>query len=243
MAWDKNCVKSSKSVLADGYNYVPPLGKVRLRNVPFTLEQQAEIVARWEFHDATLEDLAQEFDCSITSIRYLLFPAKMNEMAVSWQQRHPEKNRDLVRKAVLKYQKSEKGRAYAKKYQEENAEKIKQWRLAWRARNADKLRANSQRRDLRYLSAEGEGWGELWSTVVEMWKNQCVYCGKENPDTVDHIVPLFKGGSNRRENLVPACRSCNCSKRIRSIEEFCPDRCEEIKWLAQAVADEFDRTV
>lgn len=46
---------------------------------------------------------------------------------------------------------------------------------------------------------------------------QCVYCGQHifsdrNPLTVDHIVPLSKGGSSDRTNLVPCCFKCNKRK-------------------------------
>lgn len=31
--------------------------------------------------------------------------------------------------------------------------------------------------------------------------------------TIDHVVPLSKNGSNKRENLVAACRRCNLRRR------------------------------
>jgi 5-methylcytosine-specific restriction endonuclease McrA len=44
----------------------------------------------------------------------------------------------------------------------------------------------------------------------------CTYCGapwtKENPLTIDHIVPLTRGGTNARENLTVACYRCNRAK-------------------------------
>jgi len=52
------------------------------------------------------------------------------------------------------------------------------------------------------------------SALLAQWKRQgreCAYC----PDlatTVDHVVPLVRGGTNHEGNLAPACRSCNGSK-------------------------------
>jgi len=33
--------------------------------------------------------------------------------------------------------------------------------------------------------------------------------------TVEHIIPLSKGGTNYIDNIVPACRFCNLSKNNR----------------------------
>lgn len=40
----------------------------------------------------------------------------------------------------------------------------------------------------------------------------CVSCGKP-ADTIDHIIPVSKGGTNDIENLQPMCWPCNRSKR------------------------------
>jgi 5-methylcytosine-specific restriction endonuclease McrA len=39
----------------------------------------------------------------------------------------------------------------------------------------------------------------------------CAYC-MNAATTVDHVVPLFRGGTNFEGNLAPACRQCNASK-------------------------------
>ena len=47
---------------------------------------------------------------------------------------------------------------------------------------------------------------------------KCCHCGKEiypgvqNSMTVDHFIPLIKGGSNRFINLIPLCEDCNKTK-------------------------------
>lgn len=44
----------------------------------------------------------------------------------------------------------------------------------------------------------------------------CTYCGtpetKDNPLTIDHIIPLIRGGSDARDNKCVACRRCNRRK-------------------------------
>jgi 5-methylcytosine-specific restriction endonuclease McrA len=47
-------------------------------------------------------------------------------------------------------------------------------------------------------------------------KGVCHYCnrtvGRENL-TMDHIVPLSRGGKSKKGNIVPACKDCNNKKR------------------------------
>jgi len=41
---------------------------------------------------------------------------------------------------------------------------------------------------------------------------KCVYCG-DPANSVDHIIPRSKGGSDELDNLVPACMDCNRRKK------------------------------
>jgi len=44
----------------------------------------------------------------------------------------------------------------------------------------------------------------------------CYYCGKKvgiRALTMDHIIPLSRGGRSTRDNLVPCCKSCNTRKK------------------------------
>jgi 5-methylcytosine-specific restriction endonuclease McrA len=47
-------------------------------------------------------------------------------------------------------------------------------------------------------------------------RERCGYCGHLTPArelTMDHRVPLVRGGRSVRSNLVPACRACNAAKK------------------------------
>ena len=51
----------------------------------------------------------------------------------------------------------------------------------------------------------------------------CYYCGKrliKNEITIDHIVPISKGGLHAGFNIVPACLRCNQSKNNNSVNRF-----------------------
>jgi 5-methylcytosine-specific restriction endonuclease McrA len=55
----------------------------------------------------------------------------------------------------------------------------------------------------------------------QWWKNRiargvCHYCGGTFPPadlTMDHLVPLARGGHSSRGNVVPACKECNSRKK------------------------------
>jgi len=44
---------------------------------------------------------------------------------------------------------------------------------------------------------------------------QCLHCGSRNDLTVDHIVPVSRGGSDFLSNLQTLCRPCNSRKGAR----------------------------
>ena len=48
--------------------------------------------------------------------------------------------------------------------------------------------------------------------VFERYGEFCQICGSEDNLTIDHIIPIAKGGSSELNNLQPLCRSCNSKK-------------------------------
>lgn len=55
----------------------------------------------------------------------------------------------------------------------------------------------------------------------QWWRNQiakgvCHYCGrtfKPSELTMDHVIPVARGGRSERGNVVPCCKECNNDKR------------------------------
>ena len=55
---------------------------------------------------------------------------------------------------------------------------------------------------------------------TQWWKNEiarglCHYCGgkfKPVELTMDHVVPLSRGGKSNKGNIVPSCKDCNNKK-------------------------------
>ena len=71
--------------------------------------------------------------------------------------------------------------------------------------------------------------GPLYQTTLRAYVyhrdgGKCQYCGKrpnkDNPLTLDHIVPRAAGGSDRPDNIVAACRRCNHAKGDQPVDQF-----------------------
>ena len=50
-------------------------------------------------------------------------------------------------------------------------------------------------------------------------KGSCIYCG-QNADTIDHLTPKSRGGSDGPSNKLPACRACNLEKGNMTYDEY-----------------------
>ncbi len=57
----------------------------------------------------------------------------------------------------------------------------------------------------------------------QWWRDQlnrglCHYCGKKFAPkdlTMDHVVPIARGGESSKGNIVPSCRDCNQKKKLQ----------------------------
>lgn len=78
------------------------------------------------------------------------------------------------------------------------------------------------RNHARRASLHGHVSTEQWLTCLEYFQQSCAYCGKTGELTVEHIIPVSKFGANKIYNVVPACRTCNCSKCDKDILEWYP---------------------
>jgi 5-methylcytosine-specific restriction endonuclease McrA len=59
-------------------------------------------------------------------------------------------------------------------------------------------------------------WQKIRLKVLAKHKFICYYCGTAlvgSDATVDHLLPLSRGGTSEEKNLVASCRSCNSKKK------------------------------
>ena len=65
----------------------------------------------------------------------------------------------------------------------------------------------------RRCAAPGRGVTvEEWQSVVDESLGLCAYCNDPSHLTMDHVMPLARGGAHDTENIAAACGPCNRSK-------------------------------
>ena len=124
-----------------------------------------------------------------------------------------EKNRERIR---------EKSRRWYRK----NANKVAEKTKKWRQENPDKRKDFRHKRRAKVFG----GMPATCSSKIKEMKSKkvgsCSYCGVVMETinlTIDHVIPLSRGGKHSPDNLAFACRSCNSSKGAKMLgAEFQP---------------------
>lgn len=133
-----------------------------------------------------------------------------------FHERNPDAAKGYMEKAIAKdpdahYQKV---RVKAKEYRQENPQKV---RIA-------QGNCRAQRK-----KATGRFTNEEWSALCDKYGHQCLCCGCVCKPSIDHIIPLARGGSNLIDNLQPICVRCNKWKHTRIID-FRSDKSSLVAW-------------
>jgi 5-methylcytosine-specific restriction endonuclease McrA len=142
-----------------------------------------------------------------TAKRRKKYREKNKEALAFSKKEYYEKNKETILEYAKKYSLDNKeARAeQAKQYRQEHAE---EYHILWHSRNA---RIHKLPHTLTILQ-----WGE----AKEYFDGKCSYCGRKLPLTQDHWIPVTKDGNYSKENIVPACKSCNSSKRNQDAIEW-----------------------
>ena len=81
---------------------------------------------------------------------------------------------------------------------------------SWVEVDADPAHVRREREKARQLRATA--W---WRRRLQ--RGICAYCGEKFPArelTMDHVVPVARGGRSNKGNVVASCKACNTSKQL-----------------------------
>lgn len=117
----------------------------------------------------------------------------------------------------------ERARAAVRSYAHRNRDRLKERRRDYRDRNRDVIRASNQRHRARRKNAPiNDFTAREWREIKAAYRQRCAYCGRRRDLTVDHVIPLSRGGDHTARNVAPACGSCNSRKGDRAAPQFQP---------------------
>lgn len=105
-------------------------------------------------------------------------------------------------------------------YRINNLEKVRETKRIYHAKNRDKVLVRRQKRRGR-RRAGGSFSAQEWRNLKVLCNHACLCCGKSEPEiklTLDHVIPLSRGGSNTIDNIQPLCLTCNLKKGTKSTD-------------------------
>jgi 5-methylcytosine-specific restriction endonuclease McrA len=133
----------------------------------------------------------------------------------AWRAKNPDKVK--ARKKAEYIRTKDKHLARCKIYAKNNKERLRNADRIKREANPERYRAYKKNYKLRKKGARGSHTGDDILAILKAQKGKCAYCrikvGKKYH--VDHIIPLFRDGSNDRKNLQILCARCNHTKHAK----------------------------
>lgn len=165
---------------------------------------------------------------------------KYNEEHKGERRKYCNKYREENKKYFAEYQKiyseenkekiTEYRKNYNKKYYGENKEKIlKRCKHYYQTPQGQVVAFNACNKRRKREEQQGNGiTKDQWLEMMNFFNWECAYSGisvsvKKNR-SIDHIVPLVKGGAHEIWNCVPMDRSLNSSKNDKDIKEWYPQQ-------------------
>jgi 5-methylcytosine-specific restriction endonuclease McrA len=144
-----------------------------------------------------------------------------------YQKEYYKENKKKIRECVRAYQQTEKGKtmnACAKKkyYQTPNGKTALacgQKKYFQTPKGKIAMKRVMHRRNAQKKNTEATLTSDQWQLILKKQTNRCNMCKqkftKKRVATVDHIIPVSKGGGLTFENAQALCRSCNSSKNAK----------------------------
>lgn len=108
-----------------------------------------------------------------------------------------------------------------KEYAKNNREKLNAWLRDYTIRKPEVI---SRKRATRRLKIKSNSFLIRKRELQKIYSSPCYVCGTTESITVDHIIPIAKGGTHSVGNLLPLCLSCNTSKQDRLLYQFLMER-------------------
>lgn len=141
-----------------------------------------------------------------------------HEKELERYRKYREKNREVVR---------EKAREMMRRRRDKNREIENQKLREYRKSNPEKAAAWEEKKKAKRRGAlEADVVTRAqWEKIKAKFNHCCAYRLRQTKRLEkDHVVPLSRGGSHTESNIVPACKSCNCSKNAKDVYQWVAEK-------------------
>ena len=142
------------------------------------------------------------------------------QRAKIWQQSHRDRVNEVGRKNYAKNleQSRAKRRERVNRWYKNHTDKAKVRSRIYSLENPEVKRFSESKRRAKKL---GNGiFIILPKEINKLLSSKCNKCGTNDFITLDHIIPISRGGRHSIGNLQPLCSSCNSSKNAKTIMEW-----------------------
>lgn len=152
-------------------------------------------------------------------------PERIRETSKRYHEKHREKL--ILKTREWRIENRQYTRAFDRRRYHGDPERRENVRISVKRyiqRNPEQYRAKLLAHAHRRRSAEGKFTPDQWIWLLDVTGHQCLCCGAtEIKLTVDHVIPLSRGGTNWIHNLQPLCWECNFKKFTKTIDYRPPD--------------------
>lgn len=128
------------------------------------------------------------------------------------------RQRAVDRTLAWRAENPEKARAAVRAWSARNPDTVRRWQrekfARWKLRDPEGYKAYKSVQKHQRRDAPGKFSKVQFQARWDYFAGLCYLCGAK-ADTIDHVIPLSRGGTNWPSNLRPACMDCNRRKYNR----------------------------
>ncbi len=206
----KPCVKCGANEWNTGGDCVPCTKARRRQHYENNTELMKEKSRRWRAANPEKKKANRKRE-------YANNREKAKADAKQWRENNPERKKQSSREWYC----ANRGQANenSKRWLRQNRDKASAMLRRWRQENPEASTAQRYRRESREVSSGEIFTAAEWKALKEHYGNKCLCCGRIDVKlTVDHVIPLSKGGSSDIDNIQPLCVSCNSGKHTKTTD-------------------------
>ena len=108
--------------------------------------------------------------------------------------------------------------AYRKEWVSKNRDRLQEYSRSYYRNNRILMLHHRSNQKARERGYEGILSLDDWKLVLSLTDGQCIACEENAADSIDHVLPLVKGGMNTVQNIQPMCIKCNLKKGTRLVD-------------------------